>query len=85
MRLVEAMAITHFIVGGHKCLINEFMYTRAGPFERFLRWSRTNVSKLVAGHDDLQKAIEKMETKELMRGAEEVVHRHAPRPKLLRK
>ena len=37
VRLVEVMAITHFIVGVHKCLINEFPNTRAGPFERFLR------------------------------------------------
>lgn len=38
MRLVEAIAITHFIAGAHKCLVNEFPYTRVGPFERFLRW-----------------------------------------------
>jgi hypothetical protein len=38
VRLVEAMALTHFIAGAHKCLINEFPYTRADPFEMFLRW-----------------------------------------------
>lgn len=27
VRLVEAMAMTHFIVGAHKCLINEFPHT----------------------------------------------------------
>lgn len=32
VRLVEVMAISHFIVGAHKCLINEFPNTRAGPF-----------------------------------------------------
>lgn len=37
IRLVEAMAITHFIAGAHKCLINEFPNTKAGPFEQFLR------------------------------------------------
>lgn len=34
VRLVEAMAITHFITGAHKCLINEYSNTRVGPFER---------------------------------------------------
>lgn len=37
VRLVKAMAITHFIAGAHECLISEFPNTQAGPFERFLR------------------------------------------------
>ena len=36
VRVVEAMAITHFITGAHQCLINEFPNTRVGPFEQFL-------------------------------------------------
>ena len=37
VRVVEAMAVTHFIEGVHTSLINEFPFTRAGPFERFLK------------------------------------------------
>ena len=85
VRLVEAMAITHFIAGAHKCLINEFPYTRAGPFERFLRWQRLNAPELVARDEDLQKAIEKMETRELKRAAEENAQHNRPPPKLLRR
>lgn len=36
VRLVETLALTHFIEGVHTNLINEFPdSTRAGPFERF--------------------------------------------------
>jgi hypothetical protein len=85
IRLVEVMAMTHFIAGAHKCLINEFPYTRAGPFERFLRWQRINAPEVVARDEDLQRAIEKMEARELKRGAEEAAQRHQPPPKLLRR
>lgn len=56
VRMVEAMAITHFIAGAHRCLINEFPHTRAGPFEWFLRWQRLNALALVAHDEDLQRA-----------------------------
>lgn len=85
VRLVEAMAITHFIAGAHKCLINEFPYTRAGPFERFMRWQRTHAPGLAAMDDDLQKAIGKVETKELKRDAQEATQHQRPPPKLLRR
>ena len=85
VRLVEAMAITHFIAGAHKCLINEFPNTRAGPFERFLRWQRLHAPELVARDEDVQKALEKVETRELKRGAAEAAHWGGPPPKLLRK
>jgi len=78
------MAITHFIIGTHKCSINEFPNTRAGPFERFLRWQRLNAPELVAKDEDLQKAIEKVETRELKRGAKDAAHWGGPSPKLLR-
>lgn len=65
------MAINHFIAGAHKCLINEFPNTRAGPFERFLRWQRLNASELVARDADLQKTIEKMEMRGLKHADEE--------------
>lgn len=84
VRLVEAMALTHFIAGAHKCLINEFPYTRAGPFERFLRWQRLHAPELVARDEDLQKAIEKSENRELKREAEEAAQHQRPPPKLLR-
>ena len=61
VRLVEAMALTHFIVGAHKCLINEFPYTRVGPFDRFLRWQRTHAPERVAKDEDLFKAVEAAE------------------------
>ena len=35
VRSVEAIVITQFITGAHKCLINEFPNTRVGPFEGF--------------------------------------------------
>jgi hypothetical protein len=83
LRIVEVMAITHFIAGAHKCLNNEFPNTRAGPLERILRWQRTHVPELVAQDEDLQKAIEKMETRELKRAAEDAPWQ-AP-PKLLQR
>jgi hypothetical protein len=83
VRLVEAMALTHFIAGAHKCLINEFPYTRADPFERFLRWQKFNTLGLVAREEDLHKAIGKAETKELKRDANEAAQHNLPPPKLL--
>ena len=74
VRMVVAMAITHFIEGAHKCLINEFPNTRAWPLERFLRWQRKNAPDLVARDEDLRKAIEKMESRELKRIAAEPAH-----------
>ena len=85
VRIVEAMAITHFIAGAHKCLINEFPNTRAGPLERFLRWQRVNAPELVARDEDLQKAIEKMEGCELKRVAANPAHQFGPASKLLRR
>ena len=85
VRIVEAMAITHFIAGAHKCLINEFPNTRAGPLERFLRWQRMNAPELVARDEDLQKAIEKMEGRELKRVAADPLHQFGLAPKLLRR
>lgn len=85
VRLVEAMSITHFITGAHKCLINEFPNTRAGPFERFLRWQRLNAPELVARDEDLQKALDKVEIRESKRGAAEAGHRGEPPSKILRK
>jgi hypothetical protein len=57
IRLVEAMAITHFIEGVHPSLINEFPFMRAGLFERFLRWQRKNNLQAVAEDEDLRRAI----------------------------
>lgn len=85
VRLVDAMALTHFIAGAHKCLINEFPYTREGPFERFLRWQRTNAPELVARDEDLFKAVEKMENRELKRAAVEAAQHNKPPPKLLKR
>ena len=64
VRLVEAMAITHFIEGAHRCLIDEFPHTRAGPFEKFLRWQRLNAPERVELDDDLRRVIEKMEIRD---------------------
>lgn len=85
MRLVDAMALTHFIAGAHKCLINEFLYTRAGPFEQFLRWQWTNAPELVARDEDPLKAIEKMKTRELRRATEGTAHHNMPPSKLLKR
>jgi hypothetical protein len=78
VRLVEAMAITHFIAGAHRCLINEFPNTRAGPFERFLRWQRLHAPELVELDDDLRRAIEKMEIRDNKRAAEMSPHHQRP-------
>ena len=64
VRVVEAMALTHFIEGVHISLINEFPSTRAGPFERFLKWQRRNNPQAVAQDEDLQRAILRLEAKE---------------------
>jgi len=64
VRLVEAMAITHFIEGVHTSLINEFPFTRAGPFERFLKWQRKYNPQAVIRDEDLQRAMMRMEMKE---------------------
>jgi hypothetical protein len=57
LRLVEAMTMTHFIEGAHPSLINEFPFTRVGPFERFLKWQRVNNPHVVAQDEDLQKTL----------------------------
>lgn len=85
VRLVEAMAISHFNAGAHKCLINEFPHTRADPFERFLRWQRTNAFVLVARDVDLQRVIKKMETMELKLSTEKIAQHQRRPPKLLKK
>lgn len=58
------MAITHFIEGVHSSLINEFPYTRVGPFERYLKWQRTNNPHFVAQDEDLQRALLVLQAKE---------------------
>ena len=64
LRMVEAMAITHFIEGVHSSFINEFPYTRVGPFERYLKWQRTNNPHFVAQDEDLQRALLVLQAKE---------------------
>lgn len=64
VRVVEAMAITHFIEGVHVSLTNEFPFTRVGPFERFLKWQRRNNPQAVAEDEDLQRALIKLEANE---------------------
>ena len=53
LRVVEAMAVTHFIKGVHVSLINEFPFTRVGPFDHFLKWQRRNNPQVVAHEEDL--------------------------------
>ena len=62
---MEAMALTHFIEEIHTSLINEFIFTRADPFEHFLKWQRMNNPQAVAQDENLQRAIMQLETKEL--------------------
>ena len=70
VRVVEAMAITHFIAGAHKCLINQFPHTRAVPFERFLWWQRLNAPELAEKDKDLRRANDKMEIRDTKHVAE---------------
>ena len=65
LRLLEAMAITHFIEGVHTSLINEFPFTRTGPFERFLQWQRMNNPHVVAQDEDLQRALLRLDAREI--------------------
>lgn len=53
IKLVEAMAITHFIQGAQTNLINEFPFTRSGPFERLFKWERKNNPQAVMKDYDL--------------------------------
>ena len=76
VRVVEAMAITHFITSAHRCLINDFPHTRAGPFERFLRWQCLNAPALVAQDEDLRRAIDKMESRDQRKRTEETTQCH---------
>lgn len=71
VRLIETMAINHFIAWAHKCLINEFPHTRATIFEWFFRWQRLNALEAVAGDEDMRRAIDKVETKDLKRTDED--------------
>lgn len=64
IRIVEAMAITHFIEGVHTSLINEFPFTRAGPFDRFFRWQRTNNPQGVEQDEDLSRAIARWDARD---------------------
>lgn len=61
---MEAMAMIHFIEGVHTSLINKFPFTRAEPFERFLKWQRRNNPQAIAQDEDLQRAILQMEAKD---------------------
>ena len=56
--------MTHVIEGVHTSLINEFPFTRAGPFERFLKWQRRNNPQAIAHDEDLQRAMMRLEAKE---------------------
>ena len=56
--------MTHFIEGVHTSLINEFPFTRAGPFKRFLKRQRRNNPQAIAQDQDLQCAMMRLETKE---------------------
>ena len=62
VQMVHATALTCFMARTHKCLINDFPNTRVQHFERFVKWHRLNASNLVAEDEDLQRALEKMET-----------------------
>lgn len=72
------MDITHFIVGAHMCLINEFPHMKAKPFECFLKWQCHNVPDFVEKNKNLHKAMEKMEFRDNKRAIE--VPSSAPRP-----
>lgn len=56
-------AMTHFIEGVHTSLDNEFLFTWAGPFERFLKWQRIKYPHAVAQGEDWQSAIARLDVK----------------------
>lgn len=68
IRLVETMAITHFIEGVHPSLINEFPYSRCGPFERFLKWQRKHNPQAMVRDEDLRRAMLRLEFNEPRQG-----------------
>lgn len=72
--MVEAMAITHFIAGAQKSLIDELLYIWVGVFKRFLRWQRLNSPEVVSRDVDLHKTIKKIKTLELTQVAQDVAY-----------
>lgn len=60
-RLLEAMCLTHFIIGAHPTMINEFGYLRKNPIDRFLENQRRTNPQLAATDSAIRGALERIE------------------------
>jgi hypothetical protein len=63
VRLIEVMAMTHFLYGAHAGFINELNMTKKVEIDNWLRAQRTN-SALLMGND-ITRAVERMEALQL--------------------
>lgn len=70
--MVEAMAITHFIVRLTSVWLMSSLIQE--PFWKILKWQQLNALELVATNEDLRWAIEKMEVGDKEWVADKVVH-----------
>ena len=58
------MAITHFLNGPHLSLVNKFNTTRKTAMENWFKYQCTYNPQLLLRDDDLQKASDKLESRE---------------------
>jgi hypothetical protein len=59
VRMIEVMAMTHFLYGAHAGFINELNGTKKVEIDNWLRAQRTNSALLV--DQDIRRAVERME------------------------
>jgi hypothetical protein len=76
-RVVEVMAITHFLFGPHLALVNEFTSTRYCGVTNWLKFQRTHNLKLLVRDDVVQKKSDKLERR--LRDREEKDRNKQPR------
>jgi hypothetical protein len=60
VRMIEVMAITHFLYGAHAGFINELNGTKKVEIDNWLKAQRTNNSALLADND-VRRAVDRME------------------------
>jgi hypothetical protein len=59
VRMIEVMAMTHFLYGAHAGFINELNGTKKVEIDNWLRAQRTNSALLM--DNDVRRAVERME------------------------
>lgn len=66
-RVVEVMAITHFLYGPHLCWVNEFPCTRFYAWKYWFNSQRTNNPALLIRDADVRKAVDKSAAQQMNR------------------